>query len=113
MNWTTYTNEHGMPDVTGSDGGVIVADEEHGLGARITLERLGEIEPFCITCGIYDWMMHTRYVATGNQAQQDYAAMKVELDKIIEMIPLRSDPELDQKIDRATQAMAAFVDKFP
>ena len=35
--WETFTNENGLPDTVGSDGGVVVADEEYSGGARITL----------------------------------------------------------------------------
>jgi hypothetical protein len=34
----------------GSENGVILIDEEHSLGARITLERDGASAPFPITC---------------------------------------------------------------
>ena len=113
MTWTTYTNELGEPDIRGTSGGVIVADEEHGLGARITLERLGDVDSFAVTCGIYGWMMHTRYVARLDLAQQDFAAMRDEMDTLLAMIPLRTDLEADRKIDLASQAMSDFVDRFP
>ena len=45
----------------GSEGGVIVRDDEHPWGARITLERDGGFAPFALTCGIYGWMVHTRW----------------------------------------------------
>jgi hypothetical protein len=59
--WSRFVDEKGAPAVTGSEGGTIVLDEEHGLGARITLEKDGAIAPFTITCGIYGWMAHTRF----------------------------------------------------
>ena len=43
---------------TGSEGGVILRDELHPHGARITLEQTST--GFAITCGIYGWMVHTR-----------------------------------------------------
>ena len=43
--WSRFVDEKGAPAVTGSEGGTIVLDEEHGLGARITLEKDGAIAP--------------------------------------------------------------------
>jgi hypothetical protein len=45
---------------TGSEEGTIVRDQEHPLGARISLERDCRVAPFAITFGIYGWMLHTR-----------------------------------------------------
>ena len=45
----------------GSEKGIIVGDEEHLEGARVTLEQDGEAAPYAITCGIYGWMVHTRF----------------------------------------------------
>ena len=51
----------------GTEAGVILRDEEHVEGARITLERVERrrrfrrpVVRYAITCGIYDWMVHTR-----------------------------------------------------
>jgi hypothetical protein len=35
----------------------VIFDQEHELGARITLERNTRAAPFAITCGIYGWMV--------------------------------------------------------
>ena len=110
--WDRFTDENGVPEVVGSDGGVVVADEEYGGGARITLERLGE-NAFGITCGIYQWMMHTRRFSSLDDAEFAYEAMKVELAAILDMIPNRSDPEADRKTDHAIAEMSRFVDTFP
>jgi hypothetical protein len=45
----------------GSENGLTLKDEEQVRGARITLERDTRIAPFAITCGIYGWMVHTRF----------------------------------------------------
>ena len=113
MNWTTYTDEDGLPAKIGSDGGAVLADEEHGWGARITLEQPGVMAAFGITCGIYGWMVHTRAFTNIGDAQSGYEAMKTDLDIIMEMIPARSDPEVERKMDAVTVAISAFVDKFP
>ncbi len=67
--------------------GLIVQDEEHSAGARITLEKaLSEktkkIVPFTITCGIYGVMFHTVFVSA-EQAIETYERMRARLDEII------------------------------
>ena len=113
MSWKTYTDENGKPDTIGTDGGVILADEEHEWGARITLEQPGAGSAFGITCGIYGWMVHTVHFAHLEEAQKAFAAMKPDLDVILQMIPARSDPNVDQKMNDVSTAISAFVDKFP
>ena len=66
----------------GSEGGIILRDEEHPLGARITLEQGGRIAPFSITCGVYGLLMHTRFFEAQAKGEQDYEAMKSALVKV-------------------------------
>ena len=87
---------------TGSEGGVIIRDEEHPQGARITLERGGGIAPFSITCGVYGVMFHTRFFADEAEGQEAYDLMKPEIASIA--------------AGNATDASAkasAFVAQFP
>ena len=97
----------------GSEGGVISIDEEHELGARITLEQGGAIAPFAITCGIYGWMMHTRFFDAREPAERDLALMKVVLDEILESVPYRDDPEVKAKMAAVTDAIDQFTARFP
>lgn len=102
---------HAFGDVTtigtrGSEDGIIVMDEEHPEGARITLERDGQVAPWSITCGVYGLMFHTRFFANRLTAEAEYAAMKSALDAIMSQL----DPA-----DLAEQGRLAgeFVDRFP
>jgi hypothetical protein len=97
----------------GSENGIIIRDEEHPDGARITLERDGKIAPFSITCGIYGWMVHTRYFSTEDDAQQEFIKMQVSLDEILSLIPLLEEPALDAKMEVAKQAISEFVEQYP
>ena len=63
----------------GSEGGSIVLDEEHDEGARITVEE-GGYTPWSITCGIYGWMVHTRFFAERSQAMAEVEPMKRALE---------------------------------
>lgn len=99
------------PGETGSEGGEILRDEETA-GARITLEQGGIVAPFSITCGIYGWMMHTRFCSDRRAADRDYEAMRAELGTIVEQIPHRDTPENGQT-ERVSAAISAFVKRFP
>jgi len=97
----------------GSEDGVILVDEEHDLGARITLEQDGGTAPFAITCGIYGWMFHTRFFGVRETAERDLEAMKHAIGLILLKIPNVDDAELDLKSQEVSVAMSAFVDQFP
>jgi hypothetical protein len=97
----------------GSESGTIVLDDEHADGVRITLERDGSTAPFAVTCGIYDWMMHTRFFDEEGDARQAYDQMKQALDGIIRTIPLEEDPDRDAKMKEAMRRIGQFVERFP
>ncbi len=100
------------PPERGTEGGLIVLDDEHDLGARITFER-SEGGGGAITCGIYSWMMHTRYFTSESEAREAFEAMKTDLDAILQRIPLKSDLDLESKMSASCDEMSAFVDKYP
>ena len=62
---------------TGSEGGVILRDEEAG-GCRITLERLPD--RFAITCGIAGAFVHTAFCGS----ESVYDSMKQEISAFCE-----------------------------
>jgi hypothetical protein len=97
----------------GSEAGTVMLDDEHELGARLTLERDGAAAPFAITCGIYGWMMHTRFFATEADARLAYDAMKQALGEIMLTIPLDGDPDRDARMQDVTRSIGDFVERFP
>lgn len=97
----------------GSEAGTILADDEHELGARITLERDGRTAPFAITCGIYGWMMHMRFFATEADARLAHDAMRQALGEIMLTIPLDGDPDRDARMTEVTRRIVEFVERFP
>ena len=113
MTWAPFVEETGLAAPRGSEGGIIVADEEHELGARITLERDASTAPYAVTCGIYGWMVHTRYFSDCDVAQREYEAMKGGLSQILSLIPLTTDPALQSKIELVSKAIAEFIDRYP
>ena len=97
----------------GSEQGMIIRDEAHPGGARITLEREPALVPFAITCTIYGWMVHTVYFAAEEQAQQVYEEMKPDLARILGMIPAEDDPDTDAAFPVIAKAVKDFVARFP
>ena len=83
-------------------------DEEHTDGARITLERDGDIAPFSITCGVYGWMFHTRFFGEEAEARSQYDAMKVALSDLVRL----NVPEADGGRTFAGDEFSEFVDRF-
>ncbi len=92
----------------GSEGGEIIRDEEHSDGARISLERdtLYNV-PFAITCGIYGWMVHTRFFADEPSALAAYDVMKMSIATILELIVHES------AVDTVNEAVNQFVENYP
>jgi hypothetical protein len=80
MQWIRF-NDGASIGQRGSENGVILRDDEHSLGARITLERDGAIAPFSITCGLYGWMVHTRFFSTQQEAEAEYEQMQDGLSR--------------------------------
>ena len=83
----------------GSESGVILRDEEHPAGARITLERDGAT-PYGITCGIYGRLMHTAFASSASDASEKYTAMKAQLSELV-----TSGSDIDSEVQ-------AFIDRF-
>jgi hypothetical protein len=94
----------------GSENGTILLDEEHDLGARITLERGGHC-PYSITCGVYGTMVHTRFFDSEEQARAQCEAMKPGLVAILEALPLATDLEPD--FGPSTAEVERFLQRFP
>jgi hypothetical protein len=112
MSWYPFDNGKSIGQ-RGSESGNIIRDEEHGDGARITLERGGQTAPFASTCGIYGWMVHTRFFGTESEAPGEFENMRSELSRIISTIPLTTDPEVGSKSRAVSEAISEFVRRFP
>lgn len=95
---------------TGSEGGVVLRDDEHLNGARITLERAAT--RFAITCGVYGWMVHTRFFSTEGEAVAAYEEMKPGLVEILARLPA-DDDMTDAMIAAVSTVIQAFVERFP
>ncbi|WP_395731181.1 hypothetical protein [Prosthecobacter sp.] len=111
MSWSIFDEGRSL-GLSGSENGTILRDEEHSEGARITIERGGSTAPYSITCGIYGWMVHTRFFSLEEEAQTEFDKMRVELGEIIGLI---CDSSLDEEraMEAGENAVSRFVEQFP
>lgn len=112
MEWTIF-NDGASIGQHGSENGVILRDDEHSFGARITLERGGHTAPFSITCSIYGWMFHTCFFGTQSEAEVVYEKMKDGLAMILNIIPLETDPNADEKTELVSDEIVTFLEQYP
>ena len=95
----------------GSEQGVIERDEEHELGARISLERGCRVAPLAITCGIYGWMMHTRFFGSQEEALAQYEAMKNRLHELLLEAEKTAQEDGGKRV--LFDGVARFVEDYP
>ena len=110
MQWKPLDTE---PGSRGTEGGVVVRDEEHPAGARITLEHDCASAPWTITCGMYGWFFHTRFFGIERIAVNEYNLMRGELEALLALVPNEIDPGIDEKMVAVGKAVEQFVDRFP
>ncbi len=98
--------------ITGTEGGTVIADEQHERGGRITLERDCLRVPYAITCTIYGWAYHTRFIADEPTAKQSYAEMKTALLDVLRLLPPGDTGDVPDP-EQVEQAVADFAERFP
>ena len=106
--WRAFENGTTI-GLRGSENGETIRDEEHPIGARITLERNAGSAPFAITCGVYGWMVHTRFFSNENEANLEYEKMKASIEEIVSSF---NDPANDDRLATG-QAIERFVAEYP
>jgi hypothetical protein len=85
----------------GSEDGLILLDDEYPGCARITLERDAVSSPFAITCGVYGWIVHTHFLSSENESRKAFDAMKLEINRIVDLIPDQATFDRLHKTDRS------------
>ena len=80
-----------LPGATGSEGGIVLYDEEYKESCRITLEKCENY--YAITCGVYGAMVHTAFSDDFHYIDL-YNQMKKDLEHFIDT-ETTSDEELD------------------
>ena len=86
--WTAFDDGRSIGKVS-TEGGVILRDDQHEMGARITLKR--GANHISISCNIYGKMDHTRFFKTVPEAEREFNPMKKELGKIVSKIKETKD----------------------
>lgn len=89
--WISADNGNWIGKV-GSEGGIVLEDDEYAGQCRITLEDC--THHFTITCGIYGSMMHTAFCGK-ERAYALYDEMKQELQYICDTCNLDSPTDVD------------------
>lgn len=102
-----YSYDHGATIKSiGSEGGIIVLDEEHASGARITIEKDGIIAPFAITIGIYGLMFHTAFVGDTSEAEAIVEFEKAKIEEMLSLIDMQ-DEASKRRIEDLMQEIAS------
>ncbi len=81
------------------------------MGARISLERDTRVAPFVITCGIYGWMLHTRFFASKNEAEMQYSLMKDALSALLQAAEQTAEADGGRKV--LMDGVSEFVEQYP
>ena len=108
--WSGYDDGYSV-GMVGASGGAIVRDEKHKSGARVTLEAETSFAAFAVTCGIYGWMFHTRYLTQENAAFAAYKEMREELEKVLESMP-SDEGASEENREEFAEELEMFVEKF-
>jgi hypothetical protein len=113
--WEPFEEGRSIGQV-GSEGGRIILDDSYMDAARITLEAVsptrfrGARISYAITCGIYDWMVHTRFFESEAEAREEFEKMKVSLSAVVERLRLESNTDMERL---AAEMTHAFISRFP
>jgi hypothetical protein len=102
-NWQPYNLGRSI-GTRSPEGGVIVRDEEHPLGARIILKEAREY--ISISCNISGRIDHSRFFRKMSDAQSEYDLMKDELVKVAKLVSMTKSSV------KGWEAIAVFVSKF-
>ncbi len=74
----------------GSEGGIVLRDEEYDNSCRATLEKCSEC--YAVTCGVYGCMVHTAFFGE-EEFETKYEAMQQELQNFVDHMDEMSSKE--------------------
>jgi hypothetical protein len=104
-NWLLY-NEGVTIGTQTQLGDVILMDEIHSDGARLTIKRSSKY--VSVSCNINKWINHTRFFTTVHDAKREYRTMKPLL---VEITDLLKTPQINEL--KVWEAISNFVRRFP
>jgi len=104
-NWQPYNRGRSI-GVKGSEGSKIVRDEEHPLGARMTIKQ-GQ-DYVSVSCAISGKIDHTRFFKEMRAAEKEYSTMQKEMTRVIGAISSAKAADI-----KVWEAISGFVSRFP
>ena len=103
--WFPYNNGRSI-GIRSAEGGRIVRDEEHLLGARMTIKQ--GYKYVTVSCRIAGKIDHTRFFNGITAAKREYLIMQKELNKVIMVVSSSKMTDI-----KAWEAISDFVSRFP
>lgn len=95
---------------TGPHGGKLVWDQEHPLGARLTLEAEAPMAPWALSCRVAGYLEHVVYFRSPALAKAAFAELKPRLETILGLVP--SGPADREHLEALSAALVALVQDF-
>jgi hypothetical protein len=105
IDWLPYNRGRSI-GVKGSEGSVIIRDEEHPLGARMTIKQGHDY--VSVSCSISGKIDHTRFFKEMRAAEQEYSTMQKEMTRVISAISSAKAADI-----KVWEAISDFVTRFP
>lgn len=104
-NWLPYNNGITI-GAKGPEGDIILMDDAHPIGARITIKQGAQY--FSVSCNIYNWINHARFFNTEDDAKREFLVMEEALLEIINLLSVREIYNI-----KVWEAISNFVRRFP
>lgn len=103
----------GTLGMQGAEGGIIVRDEAHPAGLRLTLEEDPSRSFHALTCGVAGWLVHRRYFDNEAQALAAWEEMKPALVALRAQLPMEGARSLSTATREAGAKLGAFLARYP
>ena len=103
--WKPYNKGRSI-GMKGSEGSKVVRDEEHPLGARMTIKQ-GQ-DYVSVSCSIAGKIDHTRFFKEMKAAEKEYKTMQKEMDAVLGVISSARSADI-----KVWEAISIFVTRFP
>ena len=97
----------------GTEGGIVVRDEEHPAGLRLTLEEDPARSFYSVTCGVVGWLVHSRFFDNEAAAHAAWDEMKPALLELVVQLPAGGAKPLEPATRAAGAKLGAFMARFP
>ena len=103
--WRPYNQGRSL-GMQGAEGNPIVRDEDHPLGARMTIKQGDDY--VSVSCSITGKIDHTRFFREMKTAEREYEAMQKEMARVLKAISTANFADI-----RIWEAISDFVLRFP